>query len=79
MTGGFSGPDFTGDLDRAAEPQQLFRQRGFAGVGVGNDGESTATGNFVGELGHGSRVGKRRGADYPVKGWLPRISAAAGG
>jgi len=32
----------------------FFRQRGLARVGVGDDGEGTAAGDFVGELGHGA-------------------------
>jgi hypothetical protein len=34
--------DCAGELDRAAEQQQFLRQRGFAGVRMGNDGESAA-------------------------------------
>ena len=45
--------DFAGKLDGAAEQQQLFRQRGLAGVRVGNDGEGAAAGNRLGQcLGH---------------------------
>jgi hypothetical protein len=35
-----------GDLDRAREQQQLFRQRGFTRVGVGNDGKGAAAAGF---------------------------------
>ena len=42
MAGGFAPLDGAGELDRATEQQQLFGQRGFAGIGVGDDGESTA-------------------------------------
>jgi hypothetical protein len=36
------GPNLTGELDRAAEQQQLLGQRGLARVRVGNDGEGAA-------------------------------------
>ena len=39
-----------GDLNRAAELQQLLGQRGLARVRVGDDGEGAATGDFVGEF-----------------------------
>ena len=61
-----------GDLDRAGEQQQLFGQRGLAGVGVGNDGEGAAAPHLGGEFGHREQ-GRRDGAagwsrDYPVRG-----------
>ena len=43
------GLDRTGQLDGAAEQQQLFRQRGLAGVRVGNDRKRAAPGDFRGE------------------------------
>jgi hypothetical protein len=39
-----------GDLDRAGKQQQLFSQRGFAGVGVGNDGEGAAPFDLAGDF-----------------------------
>ena len=39
------GLDLAGELDRAAEQQELFGERGFTGVGVGDDREGTAAGN----------------------------------
>ena len=45
--------DLAGKLDRAAEQQELFGQRGLSGVGVGNDRESAPSSDFGGELVHG--------------------------
>ncbi len=33
------GPDLARHVDRAAEQQELFRQRGLAGIGMGDDGK----------------------------------------
>jgi hypothetical protein len=54
------GAHFAGDLNGAAEPQQLFGQRRFTRVGVGNDGKGTPAGNFSIEGSHGraSKCGK---------------------
>ena len=41
--------DGTGDLDRAREQQQLFRERGLARVRVRDDGKSAAAAGFVGK------------------------------
>jgi hypothetical protein len=46
MARGLARADFAGDLDGAAEPQQLFGQRGLARIGVGNDGKGAAAGDF---------------------------------
>ena len=54
VAGGLAALHRTGHLDRASEQQQLFGQRGLAGVRVGNDGEGAATRRFVGDFGHGS-------------------------
>ena len=51
VTGRFARFDRAGDLDRAREQQELFGQRGFARVGVGNDGKRPAAPGFVG-VGH---------------------------
>ncbi len=40
--------DGAGHLDGAAEQQQFFGQRGFAGVGVGDDGKSSSSADFLG-------------------------------
>ena len=40
------GADLAGHLDRAAEQQELFGQRGFPGVGVRDDREGPAAGDF---------------------------------
>ena len=48
MTRGLAGLDRTGDLDRAREQQQLFRQRGLARVRVGNDGEGPPAADLFG-------------------------------
>jgi hypothetical protein len=34
-------------MDRACKQQQLFGERGFTRIGVRNDGESAAPGNFL--------------------------------
>ena len=36
------GLDHSGQLNRAPEQEQLFGQRGFTGIGVGDDGEGAA-------------------------------------
>src|SRR5574343_483547 len=61
---GLARPHFAGDLDGAAEPQQLFGQRRFTGVGVGNDRESATAGDFSVEGSHGRRWQKRKGSNY---------------
>jgi hypothetical protein len=45
------GADLAGHLDRAAEQQELFGQRGFPGVGVRDDREGPAAGDFGGKGG----------------------------
>ena len=49
---GLAALDRAGELDRAAEQQQLFGERGLAGVGVRDDGEGAATRHFVEGLIH---------------------------
>ena len=44
------GADLSGELDRAAEQQQLFGQRGLAGVGMRDDREGAPPGNRIGEF-----------------------------
>ena len=44
---GLAALDGAGQLDRAAEQQQLLGERGLAGVGVRDDGEGAATRHFV--------------------------------
>ena len=51
MAAGLAALDRTGDLDRAGEQQQLFRQRRLTGVRVGNDGKGAAAAGFGG-VGH---------------------------
>ena len=60
MPSGLAALHRAGHLDGAAEQQQLFCQRGLAGVGMGNDGERTATRGFGGDFGRGqsARAGK---------------------
>jgi hypothetical protein len=49
--------DCTRALNRAREQQQLFGKRGFACVGVGDDGEGAAAADLVENfLGHGGLV-----------------------
>ncbi len=57
MAAGLAGLHRAGDLDRAREQQQLFGQRGFAGVGVGNDGKGAAAASFGGVGHRESKVG----------------------
>ncbi len=60
---GLARLDRAGDLDRAREQQQLFRQRGLAGVGVGNDGKGAAAAGFGKERSRhsGGECGAARG------------------
>src|SRR4051794_28564824 len=44
--------DLAGELDRAAEQQQLFGQRRLARVGVRDDRKGAPARDFVGEAGH---------------------------
>ena len=44
------GADLAGELNRAAEQQQLFGQRGLAGVGMRNNREGAPPGDRIGEL-----------------------------
>src|SRR5205085_7968786 len=44
--------DLAGELDRAAEQQELLGQRGLAGIGVRDDRESAPARDLVGETGH---------------------------
>ena len=49
------GPHLSGKLNGAAEKQQLFRERGFAGVRMGNDGKGAPARNLGSHLiGHGN-------------------------
>ena len=41
--------DVTGELDGAAEQQELLGQRGLAGVGMRDDGEGAPALDFIGE------------------------------
>ena len=45
--------DGAGHLDGTGEEQEFFGERGFAGVGVGDDGEGAAAGSFAGQGGQG--------------------------
>ena len=51
------GLDLPGEIDRAAEQQQLFGQRRFAGVGMGNDRERAPALDFGGKRRHRDRIG----------------------
>ncbi len=46
--------DLAGKLDRAAKQQQLFGQRGLAGIGVRDDREGAPARDLVGQRGHGA-------------------------
>jgi hypothetical protein len=52
VAGGLAALDRAGQLNGTAEQQQLFGQRGLAGVGVRDDGEGAAALKFVEEGGH---------------------------
>jgi hypothetical protein len=56
MARGLASFHGAGELDRAAEQQQLFGERGLAGVGVRDDGEGAATRDFVEGLIHPAYV-----------------------
>ena len=45
---GAAGGDAAGELDGAAVEEEFFGEGGFAGIGVGDDGEGAATGDLVG-------------------------------
>ncbi len=47
MAGGLAAFDGSGELDRAAEQQQLLGERGLAGVGVGDDGKGATACHFL--------------------------------
>ena len=53
VAGGLARLDGTGLTNRAAVQKQLLGQRGFAGVGVGYDGERAPAARFGGKLGMG--------------------------
>ena len=57
---GLARLDRAGHLDRAAEQQQLFGQRGLAGVGMRDDGEGAAAAGFAQVLGHGRAPRRER-------------------
>ena len=52
MASGLARLDRTGNLDSSGEQQELFGQRGFTGVRVGDDGKGAAAAGF-GDEGHG--------------------------
>ena len=52
MPGGFAPFDGAGQLDGAAEQQQLFGERSFTRIWVRNDCESAAPGRFVRNRAH---------------------------
>ena len=52
-------PDLAGQLDRAAEQEELLGQRRLAGIGVRDDRERPAPRDFALELAAGRLVGAR--------------------
>ena len=60
------GAHVAGELDGAAGAQQVLRQRGFAGVGVGDDREGAAAGDFGWRGRTWGLTRKRRGRDRPA-------------
>lgn len=68
MARGLAGLHAAGDLDRAREQQQLFRERGLARVGVGNDGESAPRGCFAQDFrGFGHQISLRLSPAHRLK------------
>ena len=57
VTSRFAAFNRAGQLDRAAEQQQFFGERGFAGVRVGNNGEGAPPLEGVKESGHRGLIG----------------------
>ena len=56
-----------GRMDRAAQQQQMLRQRGLAGVGMGNDGKCPPSGGFAGRgLRHARGVIRPRKSAQPA-------------
>ena len=72
---GLARAHLAGHLNGAAEPQQLFGQRGLAGVGVGNDGKGAAAGDFGVEEGHGGQQKAESRRLYPCHDATPRTQA----
>ena len=66
MATGLARPHLTGDLNRAAEPQQFFSQRGFTRVRVRNDRERATTEDFGFEGSHGRRYKSEKSAIIPL-------------
>ena len=55
MAGRLARLDAAGDLNRTREQQQLFSQRGFTRVGVGDDGKRAAALDLFGDFSGGWR------------------------
>lgn len=71
MAAGFARPHFTRHLNGAAKPQQFFGQRGFTGIGVGNDGKGAAAGNFSIEEAHGKGWKRGKSELYRFRSRIP--------
>ena len=52
--GDLIGLDRSGRLNGPTKQEEFFRQRGFARVGVADDGEGFSPGDFLGQCGHGA-------------------------
>ncbi len=52
MPPGLSALDRPGKLNSATVQQQFFRERGFAGIRMGNDGKRTSPANLLLDAGH---------------------------
>ena len=68
------GLDLAGEIDGAAEQQQLLGQRGLAGVGVGDDGKGAPARHFVCER----RAGRRFSRESDVGHGAKRLAGKAG-
>ena len=60
------GAHVAGELDGAAGAQQVFRQCGLAGIGVGDDREGAAAGYFGGGVGHRGLMAMAPGGGPPA-------------
>src|SRR5690625_1005728 len=69
--------DRAGQLDGSAKQQKLFGQRRLAGIRVRNDGKGAAAGNFIGQLSHIGRKGKKH-CIIPARPPTPPKNALSG-
>jgi hypothetical protein len=68
VAGRLAALDGAGHLDRTAEQQQFFRQRGLTRVRVGDDGEGASLGELFLQLGHGITKPIKKARHYTSHG-----------